>query len=72
MRYQDVKQDHVGVRGELGDLRSATANLTLAVDTLLSRMQTHRDEEDTVTIHITAQEYLRARAAIAEARRRLQ
>jgi hypothetical protein len=45
MRYQDVKQDYVGVRGELGDLRSATANLILVVDTLLSRMQTHRDKE---------------------------
>ena len=73
MRYQDVQQDYVGVRGELGDLRSATANLILVVDTLLSRMQTHRDKEDTVTIHITAQEYLdEARAAIAEARSRLQ
>jgi hypothetical protein len=31
-----------------------------------------RYKEDTVTIHITAQEYLETRAAIAEARRRLQ
>jgi hypothetical protein len=30
MRYQDVKQDYVGVRGELGDLLSATANLILS------------------------------------------
>ena len=80
MRYQDVKQDYVGVRGELSDLRSGTANLILVVDTLLSRMQTHRYrgcrliaiKRDTVTIHVTAQEYLEARAAIAEARRRLQ
>uniref|UniRef100_UPI003F9B6FD8 hypothetical protein n=1 Tax=Mycobacterium sp. TaxID=1785 RepID=UPI003F9B6FD8 len=44
-RNEVSRRDYVGVRGELGDLRSATANLILVVDTLLSRMQTHRDKE---------------------------
>ena len=45
-------------------------NLILVVDTLFSRMQTHRDKRERF-IYITAQEYLEACAA-AEARRRLQ
>lgn len=53
---------------QFGTLQPAAANSILVVNTLSSRMQTQRDEEDTVATH-PAQEYLAGPAAV-EARKR--
>jgi hypothetical protein len=60
------------VRGELGEHRDESASsITVCLPPESNSLWLNVTKRDTVTIHITAQEYLEARAAIAEARQAL-